>query len=237
MNGDFHFYGTGTAAMAAGLNAEEAKIVANAAEFVDYFIGYYYWSNWEIVKDDSKKPTVLFKIEFPQLTAQSPGACAIPYNYNPDIWLAFHFPPGNKTPVSKQFSGEMAVLQKRYLQKFVLRDVNSNVKNKSQLCRPYSQFVIDMISDTIKTYQSIKTAPNLKETIGKYISPYERYISDAIPRDKLALIFLGIRLHILADTWAHQDFTGFDDESINYIDGAVFADVNHTGTREKAPFF
>jgi hypothetical protein len=37
MNGDFHFYGTGTAAVAAGLNTEEAKIVANAAEFVVLF--------------------------------------------------------------------------------------------------------------------------------------------------------------------------------------------------------
>jgi hypothetical protein len=199
-----------------------------------YFIGDYYWSNWEIVKDKSLWPKVLFKFTRPQLTAQAAFPASL-LNYYPDYWLAFHFPPGNKTPISKQFSGEMAVLQKRYLQKFVLRDVNSNVKNKSQLCRPYSQFVIDMISDTIQKYQSIKTDPDWKKIISNCIS-HERYISDEIPRDKFALIFLGIRLHILADTWAHQDFTGFNDKSINHIDGDVFADVNKTGTMEKALF-
>ncbi|AEV69607.1 DUF6765 family protein [Acetivibrio clariflavus] len=233
MNGDFHFFGTGTAALAAGLSVEEATIVANAAEFVDYFIGDYYWSYWQIVADESWQPKVLFKIKYPQLTAQSTIACSI--DYYPDYWLAFHFPPGNKQPVAKPYSGAMADLQKRYLKKFELRYVNSRVKNATQLCRPYSQFAIDMIYDTLIKYQAIKTDPNWKDIVKKSISS-DRYISDKIDRNKLALIFLGIRMHVLADTWAHQDFTGFYDININYIDGDVLADVNTPRKMEKAPF-
>jgi hypothetical protein len=233
MNGDFHFYGTGTAAMAAGLSPKEAAIVANASEFVDYFVGDNYWSYWEIVPDDSWWPKYLFQIDFPQLTAQASFAAGLGYYH--DYWLAFHFPPGNKSPLRKQFTGEMAKLQERYLQKFLLREVNSEVKNKLQLCRPYSQFVIDMVYDTIKTYQAIKTDPKWKEYIKNSIS-HERYVSDSISRDTLALIFLGIRMHVLADTWAHQDFTGFDDKNINRINGDVLADVNVKGQLEKAPY-
>lgn len=233
MNEDFHFYGTGTAAMAAGMNFVEAQIVANAAEFVDYFIGDYYWSYWRIVPNNSLWPKYLFTIDYPQLTAQSTIAAAI--NYYPDYWIAFHFPPGNKPPIRKQLFGEMAKLQERYLKKFLLREGNSSVKNIIQLCRPYSQFVIDMINDTIQTYQAIKSA-DWKKFVSKYIYPNSRYIGDEISKDTFALIFLGIRMHILADTWAHQDFTGFDDTSINHTNGDVFADVYIKGKLEKAPF-
>jgi hypothetical protein len=233
MNSDFHFYGTGTAAMAAGLNPEEAKIVANAAEFVDYFIGDYYWSYWDIVPDSSWLPKTLFEIDYPQLTAQSAIASAL--GYYSDYWVAFHFPPGNKQPVPRPFSGQMAKLQERYLQNFELRNVNSNVQNKTQLCRPYSQFVIDMINDTIQKYQAIKTNPNWKNIIASSISS-PRYIGNNINRDTMALIFLGLRMHVLADTWAHQDFSGFDDKSINRIDGDVYADVYQTGRLDKAPY-
>ncbi|NJL59952.1 MAG: hypothetical protein HC887_10235, partial [Desulfobacteraceae bacterium] len=54
MDNDFHYYGTGTAALAAGFNKQQADKIAKAAIFVDYFDSHY-WSNWAIVKRGLKR--------------------------------------------------------------------------------------------------------------------------------------------------------------------------------------
>lgn len=241
MNADFHFYGTGTAAYLAmdpqrkmdPRAIDKAKIIANAAEFVDYFVGDYYWSYWQIVNDESKTPKKLFLIENPQLSAQFLFGSV--FNYYEDYWLAFHFPPGNKTPEPK-YSGEFGILEKKYISKFKLRKVNDKVHNGYQLCRPYSEFVIDLIFDTIQVCNEIKINSNWKNWIKSKIAPHQRYISDSINKDLFILIFLGIRLHIIADTWAHQDFTGFDNMNINHCDGDVLADLRKDDDFVKAPF-
>lgn len=106
-------------------------------------------------------------------------------------------------------------------EKFKLTPTDSN--NSYALCRPYSQLAISMIKDT-------------KETINKY------KLKD---RAKLALI--GIRMHVLADTWAHQNFTGIPDSSSNAINGYLqkrnnydtsWEDINWTitgGDKDMAP--
>jgi len=107
--------------------------------------------------------------------------------------------------------------------KFKVIPTDSN--NSYALCRPYSQLAISMIKDT-------------KETINKY------KLKD---RAKLALI--GIRMHVLADTWAHQNFTGIPDSSSNAISGYLqkennsstkWEDINWTitgGDKDMAPNF
>jgi len=73
--------------------------------------------------------------------------------------------------------------------------VSNNDENSASLCRPHSKLAVKMIKDT-------------KETIKKY---------KLENRAKLALI--GIRMHVLADTWAHQNFAGISDSSLNTISG------------------
>lgn len=77
-------------------------------------------------------------------------------------------------------------------EKFKLTPTDSN--NGYTLCRPYSELATKMIEDT--------------RTI---------YVSKLEYKAKLALI--GIRMHVLADTWAHQNFTGISDSSSNSISG------------------
>jgi hypothetical protein len=100
--------------------------------------------------------------------------------------------------------------------KFKLTPTDSN--NSYTLCRPYSQLSISMIKDT--------------RTI---------YTSNLADRAKLALI--GIRMHVLADTWAHQNFTGISDSSSNAISGDLqkrnssntgWEDINWTFFGDKA---
>jgi hypothetical protein len=110
----------------------------------------------------------------------------------------------------------------------------------ARLTRPYSRFVLDLVADTIAGYQAIRQGDDWQQEVARRIQPQPRYLSDQIDRTQLALMFLGIRMHILADTWAHQDFTGDNDDHINGagffnnvyadFDGDAFTQVTFTNT-------
>lgn len=211
MNSDFHYYGTYTAARAAGLTPDDANIVANAADFVDYFDSSY-WSYWNIVEGGTNKKLATFND--PQLSTQIIGL-KLAKDYDKDIWNAFHFPPGNLPyDFNKVLKRILDVYQGK--QHIVRTDLNDNVKNKALLCRPYSKFISDMIFDTFMKYKAMTNHSDLSVDI----KPKERFfskegtLSDDLQK-KTALMFLGIRMHVLADSWAHQDFTGNSDENIN----------------------
>jgi len=223
MNSDFHYFGTGTAARAAGLSIEDAKLVANAAQFTDYFDSNY-WSNWVIVESKEPESKELLRFAYPHLSTQTIGV-KMAMDYDEDIWNAFHFPPGNHS--FKSTDSNKSPLREHYEKKHLVREVNANVAKKALLCRPYSQFVVDMVEDTVKRYKQLLNGSDW-EAEKAFIAPQQRYFSEEISRKKLALMFLGIRMHVLADTWAHQDFTGVPDKHINGagVINEVYATLN-----------
>lgn len=79
---------------------------------------------------------------------------------------------------------------KNYSSKHMLRQTDSEMG--AFLCRPYSPFVNKMVEDTVASYDKLKSKHKMT-----------------------ALNLVGLRMHIFADTWAHQDFCGFDDEETN----------------------
>lgn len=216
MDTDFHFYGTATAAVHAGFSGQEATLIANAAEFVDFFNSDY-WSYWSL-KNEQQQEVV--KISYPHLSCQTIDWKMIG-DYDEDLWNAFHFPPGNRahdeSEVLSQYWGKepLPVWITDFKQYFKSRETNLTPSKKPLLCRPFSPFALHMMLDTIAKYREITTAksseidPILKRYLGNV--PYAP-VKD--PK-KLALVLLGVRMHVLADTWAHQDFSGIASKEIN----------------------
>lgn len=212
MDSDFHYYGSGTAALMAGFNKKDATLLANVAQYVDWFDSDY-WSYWYIVDKQGKyirdRNNNKFLYNYPQLSVQKID-WKMSFDYNPNIWNPFHFPPGN-LPYNLNSNGWKDSFNKLHM----LRNTNLSKIDANKLCRPYSKFAYDMIIDTVKKFKELSEAEgdNLTKLIDKYVSPRKRCpVTDG---KTLALYLLGLRTHVLSDTWAHQDFTGEPNANIN----------------------
>lgn len=214
MDSDFHYYGTGTAALSAGFNEEDAILIANVAQYVDWFNSDY-WSNWYLV-DNGGNPVKnskdeQYKYSYPQLSVQTIDA-KMAVDYDKDIWNAFYFPPGNLPYILKNPNQ----WEKEFFEQYKDRKTSLGDKDNG-LCRPFSEFAHAMILDTVNKYKILSSTNNQKE-VEKLVQSYlgttrERCsVSDG---KELAKYLLGIRMHVLADTWAHQDFTGGSSKNIN----------------------
>jgi hypothetical protein len=212
MDSDFHYYGTGTAALKAGFKDEDAALIANVAQYVDWFDSNY-WSYWKMV-DENGKPIrnakkKQYEYNYPQLSVQAIDA-KMAVDYDKDIWNAFHFPPGNLS-----YSTKNTDWRKTFESKHVLRITNLSKTDANKLCRPYSQFAFAMVEQTIDLYEKL-----IKMSKSELESWMNEYLNDRVrcPVDNpktLAKYVVGIRMHVLADTWAHQDFTGGSSKAIN----------------------
>ena len=216
MDTDFHFFGTATAAISSGFSGKEATLIANAAEYVDFFNSDY-WCFWSIKDAEHKE---LIKIDYPHLSSQTIDWKMIG-DYDEHLWNAFHFPPGNRAHDDsslKQYLGDNSEPDwvnsfKSLLQ---VRETNLSPSNKPLLCRPYSPFALHMALDTIAKFREIKAATdpdNLSRLLKQYLGDIPHVASN--DSEQLALVFLGIRMHVLSDTWAHQDFSGIASKEIN----------------------
>lgn len=219
MDTDFHFYGTASAARSAGFTAEQAQVIGNAAEYVDFYNSDF-WSYWSIV-DEQNKP--LLAINVPQLSCQSIDA-KMAIDYDDDLWNAFHFPPGN---LLYSASGpDQYPWQSEFRQKFLARETKPSIQG-SLLCRPYSKFAHDMVLDTITRFKqllalgkqtsAVAAQQSLQQELNKVFGTKDGKPLRLAPLniEQLAYIFLGIRMHVLADTWAHQDFSGIASKDLN----------------------
>lgn len=223
MDSDFHYYGTGTAAFAAGFNKKDSQQIAFAAQFVDWFDSDY-WCNWNIVDSKgnavkNKKTKKQYVYDHPQLSIQTIG-WKLAIDYDQDIWIPFHFPPGN-LPYKVQADG----WKKTFCEKHIVRKTKLLKRDQNKLCRPYSKFAYDLILDTCQRFKSLSTAKGdeLAELVADSLQPRVR--CPVASGKQIALFLLGLRMHVFADTWAHQDFTGEQNRDINFagVDNDVMA--------------
>ncbi|MFV8754090.1 DUF6765 family protein [Nannocystaceae bacterium ST9] len=232
MDTDFHYYGTGAAAVNAGFEPEEAAWIANAAEFVDWFNSDY-WSYWSLFVEGKSETYT----NYPQLSCQSIDWKMIA-DYDSDIWNAFHFPPGNSAHRPVRGTEWITQFQAAHL----VRATGLGPSDAKKLCRPYSPFALDMINDTVGKCTELRKLRGNSEALAKLVDDWLDGRTRISVKDpwRLALTLLGIRMHILADTWAHQDFTGGASAAINgagtlnYIyaggDNAPLQSTSWTGT-------
>ncbi|MGR9012776.1 MAG: DUF6765 family protein [Gammaproteobacteria bacterium] len=193
MDVDFHYYATFAAAKLAGWATTEAKTIAYSAQFVDEFDMRYGSSSepWCFTTSQLPSPKLgAFRFDQinqqngsskirPRRTVQSPMECIKSLHVRKDIWMPFHFLPGNY--------GSKNERDPRHIKR-----EGCSHKQFDLLCRPFSPLAISMINDLLDF--------NTKH--------------DGVTHDYL-LHLVGLRMHVFADTWAHQDFVGDGVKSIN----------------------
>lgn len=189
MNMDFHYYATYLAARVAGYEKEEAKTIAYAAQYVDE-------SDADMIDKEllpglaEPTPTIesmgtLLKrsLDWINLKTQDWGRESAQIKESEPVWRSFHFLPGNihEEDDRKAYMGE-----RKYTRTFLGMHLLGNpeygeeeARAFSLMCQPNSILSEKMVNDTRKHRDQ----------------PY-------------FLELLGIRMHVLADTWAHRYFAG-----------------------------
>jgi len=233
MDQDFHFYGTYHSALCGGFNKDDATLIAKAANFIDFFSESTYASYWSLVSDTQKsaKYNVVAKMDNPRYTYQG-GLLGTMGEPEDGLWCSYHFIPGNYndpagTPSREETHGAEVA---NYLPKFIKRDTfggeqilrkynASKVKDLQygkMLNRPQSALSRRLVQD------AVLCAPDddrLEKIISLAIGGAEVLKDNrADVLRRFRLILLGVRAHVIADTWAHQDHCGLDNVMNTYWD-------------------
>lgn len=179
MNKDFHYEGTYCAAIEAGFEEKEARIIAKAAQAVD-----------DCTESFLRKKGVF---DVGVITMETDVLDVFKELEKKDIerlreirkvWIPFHFLPGNLNG-EVEYTGEKFYKDKKF---FTERDE----EDFRCLCLHNSELVFAMLEDTKKAYKDFATTD--KE-------------GNSVEREKM-LYLIGVRIHVLADTWAHEFFAG-----------------------------
>jgi len=243
MDQDFHYYGTNCAAEKGGFTSEEAALIAKAANFIDFFNNTTYAAYWKLVSDKNKKANsnydIVAKMDNPRYTFQ--GTISSGASPEDGLWCSFHFTPGNYdepsgTPSRETVHGQDVA---NFLSPFVKRDTNggksiltdwkyytssqrerysNDLKYGRMLNRPQSALSRQMIIDAVLCATNDDRLKSILKYAkgGKYILDKNKNGEDNLRRFKL--ILLGVRAHVIADTWAHQDCCGLDNVLNTYWD-------------------
>lgn len=208
MQKDFHFEATYYAARIAGFDIDEAYKIGWAAQYIDDATDV----STKTVQLPGKKTYAFTNI----LTANTiPGGVGLTMrdDKHRQIWALYHFLPGNYRSYGKRARPEHILRTFRgvkvpeageaFSAKTVDNEAALTTLQEDQLTRehfpmitrPYSDLVLAMMEDTTATYAALA-----KESAN------------------LALHFLGIRMHVFADTWAHQDHIGSPDRRMNRVE-------------------
>lgn len=233
MDQDFHFHGTYYAARTGGFNVEEASLIARAANFIDFFTETGYAAYWQLVRNTAKSATydVVARMDNPRYTFQG-GIFGSGVSPEDGLWCSYHFTPGNYpppagTPTREAVHGTDVA---GALPPFITRDTNGgaailqkyNPESLHDLAfgkllnRPQSALSRQLILDAI---QCATNDNRLAQILGYAKGGAEilsRNRADALRRFRL--ILLGVRAHVIADTWAHQDFCGVSNVMNTYWD-------------------
>lgn len=242
MDQDFHYYGTYYAAMTGGYSKEDATLIAKASNFIDFLNNENYAGYWKMVRDTEKRSDqnyqVAAEVDYPRYSFQ--GNISVGFNTGSGgLWASFHFLPGNQklpsgTPSITDIHGK-DVAEK--LPEHKVRDIKPDSMTSwtkitpeigQLLNRPLSALSRALIKDTIDCLNDPKRLESiLIKAQGGAILTHE---DDKDPQKKqdvlkrFGLVLLGARAHVIADTWAHQDWCG-DDNVINTywdIDNSFF---------------
>ncbi|MBD2183028.1 DUF6765 family protein [Aerosakkonema funiforme] len=231
MDQDFHYYGTYYAARIGGnYSQEDANVIAKASNFIDFLSNEKYAGYWHIVSNTAKSSDqnydVVAKVDYPRYTFQ--GTLSTGASGSSGLWSSFHFPPGNysdppNTPSKIDVHGEdVAAL----LPDHQVREVNpdSSLDNRINsdigklLNRPQSALSRATIRDTIRCLTDSKRL----EAILVRAAGGETLLSNVQDKESIlkrfGLLLLGVRAHVIGDTWAHQDWCAVDNVINTYWD-------------------
>lgn len=238
MDQDFHYYGTYYAARKGGFDTAQATLIAKAANFIDFFNETTYAAYWDLVSETSKSSqyTSVAHMDYPRYTFQG-GLLSTGVAPEDGLWCSYHFTPGNfddpaNTPSRETIHGQALAA---VLPAFAKRDTNGGkaeldkytnedgskmyARDLTQgwmLNRPQSALSRQLIADTIRCASDDK---RLTAILG-YAAGGNLLQADKNNNilERFKLILLGVRAHVIADTWAHQDFCGVSNVLNTYWD-------------------
>lgn len=230
MDQDFHYYGTYYAARIGGnYSQKDATVIATASNFIDFLSNEKYAGYWHIVSNTEKSLerdyNVIAKVDYPRYTFQ--GTLSTGASGSSGLWASFHFPPGNYndpvgTPTKIDVHGKdvAALLPDYHLREI---DPDSSLKSKitpdigKLLNRPQSALSRAMIKDTIRCLTDSSRLENIliKSAGGKTLLSSAN--KESILK-RFGLLLLGVRAHVIGDTWAHQDWCALDHVINTYWD-------------------
>ena len=232
---DFHYYGTFYAARLAGHGTTDATLIAKCSNFIDFLSNEGYGGYWRLVRESTRRAsrdlyTVVGDVNSPRYTFQ--GTLSTGAAPEDGMWCSYHFTPGNypdpmgiPTPTQVHGRAVAARLPKRLRnnagQHHEVRATPgvTDVKLAKLLNRPMSALSRAMIADTtLCMTDPARLRAILQRAVGagELLPDNEAAAKDILARFRLAL--LGARAHVLADTWAHQDWSGVSHSMNTYWD-------------------
>jgi hypothetical protein len=217
MDQDFHYTGTFYAGRAANYDTESAGLIAHAANYIDFMSEANYAGYWSIVENIHGTKYKLDDLTYPRYTFQG-GLFGTGTSPEDGLWQSYHFTPGNKridgivplhtlyNDVTRQIIGDHEIRE----------EANSKYgeTHGKMLNRPNSPISRSLAADAIRLCTDDTYLNNMLDRMrGGYLVK-----NDPNLKRKFKLIQLGVRAHVIADTWAHQDFAGFSHEMNTYKD-------------------
>jgi len=200
---DFHYYATYVAARLAGYELDEAQSIAHAAQYVDE-------SSWKMlrkgnknyIKDFTPTPTVHEMLsEITEFNSSKWSDANLLETYR--VWMAFHFLPGNYgRPDTVSYSGPTSAKSHT-----IGWGVNQTVWLYNQEAKHY--FKLLCLDNSLLV---------------------DEMINDLVINHANNLHMIGLRMHVLADTWAHKHFAGmpawymndvYSVKDANYLDKSI----------------
>jgi hypothetical protein len=232
MDQDFHYYGTYYAARQGGFSNSDATLIAKASNFVDFF-NEGYSAYWKLVRDTTKTANyqVVAAVDNPRFTVQAnfTGMVGAPED---GLWCSFHFTPGNYdaptgTPSHEAVHGkDVAALLPGFQKRDTSQgqptihkynpDSEGDFAFGKMLNRPQSALSRQLIVDTIRCATDDSRLADIIEHAAGGSDILNNNREDNLRRFRL--ILLGLRAHVIADTWAHQDFSGLNNVMNTYWD-------------------
>ncbi len=229
MDQDFHYYGTYYAARVGGnYSQKEASVIAKASNFIDFLSNEKYAGYWCIVSNTEKCSDehydVIAKVDYPRYTYQ--GSLSTGVSGCSGLWSSFHFLPGNynappNTPTKIDVHGkDVAELLPNHQVREIDPDSSINKINSDigkLLNRPQSALSRALIKDTIHCLNDSKRLEEILVRAAGGEVLLENQNKEHILK-RFGLLLLGARAHVIADTWAHQDWCGVDNIINTYWD-------------------
>lgn len=226
MDQDFHYYGTYYAArVGGGYSRDDAALIAKAANFIDFLHEGEYAGYWRLVRDTVAKSksdqyTTIAELTNPRYTFQA-GLLSTGVSPEDGLWCSYHFTPGNYSDPQGAHSkrdvhGDDVA---RLLPSFVIRPVKERFDSQVRklLNRPQSALSRALLYDA---FRCATRADRREEILLRALGGWE-LLRGANKDDcmrRFNLILLGVRAHVIADTWAHQDWSGVDNDINSYFD-------------------
>lgn len=252
MQADLHYYVTFIAARAAGWCHEDAAEIALAAHYVDCSGDpdelKAPWKNSETLQ---KTITCVAQLSVAVENMRTMAA------ENQLIWSAFHFLPGFDTHPDSRYDyayddRHWSLMSGTGVERREPSDVAQSgwvysraVKPKAKFatprayklamrCFPNSRTIEAMTKDTIQELNSLDSSRlHQRLKITPQANPIAKELAKKTAREmrEKALALIGVRLHVLADSFSHAGFAGMT-SSINKEDGSWLL-VDPTQTQQK----